>query len=57
VMGVRAAALQFGYLVGAAAGGLALLLGGFSALGAAFAVLLAAASLLYLLLPAAGATP
>jgi predicted MFS family arabinose efflux permease len=39
VMAMRAAANQFGYLLGAAAGGLALAAGGFPALGLAFAVM------------------
>jgi predicted MFS family arabinose efflux permease len=43
VMGLRTAAVQLGYLVGAAAGGAALALGGYGALGACFAVLLLAA--------------
>jgi predicted MFS family arabinose efflux permease len=38
-MAMRAAANQFGYLLGAAAGGLALAAGGFPALGLAFAVM------------------
>jgi predicted MFS family arabinose efflux permease len=37
VMSLRAAANQFGYLVGAATGGLALAFGGFPALGLVFA--------------------
>jgi predicted MFS family arabinose efflux permease len=47
VMGIRAAANQFGYLVGAAAGGVALFLGGYSLLGAVFCALLAVAAILY----------
>jgi predicted MFS family arabinose efflux permease len=39
VMAMRAAANQFGYLLGAAAGGLALALAGFSGLGVALAAL------------------
>jgi MFS transporter, DHA1 family, inner membrane transport protein len=39
VTGVRTAALQFGSFVGAAVGGVALAVGGFTALGLAFAVL------------------
>jgi predicted MFS family arabinose efflux permease len=39
VMALRAAANQFGYLVGAATGGIALAFGGFPALGAVFAAL------------------
>ncbi len=50
VMGVRAAALQFGYLVGSAAGGVALLLAGYSALGVFFAVLLLGAAAAYALM-------
>jgi predicted MFS family arabinose efflux permease len=37
VMSMRAAANQFGYLLGAAAGGLAIALGGFPALGVTLA--------------------
>jgi hypothetical protein len=40
VMSMRAAANQFGYLLGAATGGLALALGGFPALGLALAILI-----------------
>jgi MFS transporter, DHA1 family, inner membrane transport protein len=43
VMSMRAAANQLGYLLGAAAGGLALALGGFPALGLTLAALFAAA--------------
>ena len=50
VMGIRGAANQFGYLVGAATGGIALLLGGYSLLGVVFGALLATAAALYLLL-------
>jgi predicted MFS family arabinose efflux permease len=50
VMGIRASANQFGYLVGAAAGGIALLLGGYSLLGVVFSAFLATAAALYLLL-------
>jgi DHA1 family inner membrane transport protein len=39
VMSLRAAANQFGYLIGAATGGIALAFGGFPALGAVFAAL------------------
>jgi predicted MFS family arabinose efflux permease len=39
VMGLRAAAVQFGYLLGAAAGGAALAAGGYGLLGATIAVL------------------
>jgi len=48
VMSMRAAANQLGYLLGAAAGGLALALGGFTALGATLAALFAAAALIHL---------
>jgi predicted MFS family arabinose efflux permease len=41
VMGLRAAATQFGYLLGAAMGGIALSLGGYGWLGAGFGVVLA----------------
>jgi predicted MFS family arabinose efflux permease len=47
-MAMRAAANQLGYLLGAALGGLALALGGFTALGAAFAGLFLLASLIHL---------
>ena len=47
VMSMRAAANQLGYLLGAAAGGLALALGGFSALGPTLAALYAAAVLIH----------
>jgi predicted MFS family arabinose efflux permease len=46
-MAMRAAANQFGYLVGAAAGGLALAAGGFAALGAAFSGLFLLAVLIH----------
>jgi predicted MFS family arabinose efflux permease len=39
VMGLRAAAVQFGYLLGAASGGAALATGGYSLLGATLGVL------------------
>lgn len=45
VMSVRAAANQFGYLLGAAAGGLALGLGGFPALGVTLAAMFALATI------------
>jgi predicted MFS family arabinose efflux permease len=45
VMSMRAAANQFGYLLGAAAGGLALALSGFTGLGVALAAMFAAAVL------------
>jgi DHA1 family inner membrane transport protein len=44
-MRLRAAASQFGYLVGAAAGGVALAAGGYGAMGVTFAVLFALAAL------------
>jgi len=55
VMSMRAAANQFGYLLGAATGGLALALGGYGALGAALAALFAGAVLVHL--PALLPTP
>jgi hypothetical protein len=55
VMSLRAAANQFGYLLGAAAGGLALALGGFSALGVTLAALFLAAALIHM--PAPMRTP
>jgi predicted MFS family arabinose efflux permease len=54
VTGVRAAAIQLGYFVGAAIGGAALASGGYTALGFAFAALFVAAALPHLL-PRAGA--
>jgi predicted MFS family arabinose efflux permease len=47
VMSMRAGANQFGYLLGAAAGALALTIGGFAALGAALAVLFALSSFVH----------
>jgi predicted MFS family arabinose efflux permease len=47
-MAMRAAANQLGYLLGAAAGGLALATGGFALLGAALAGLFAGAALFHL---------
>lgn len=47
VMGIRGAANQFGYLIGASTGGIALLLGGYSLLGIVFAALLGLSALLY----------
>ena len=47
VMSMRAAANQFGYLLGAAAGGLALALAGFAGLGIALGCLFAAAVLVH----------
>lgn len=55
VMSMRAAANQLGYLLGAAAGGLALTLGGFPALGLTLAALFAAAVLVHF--PALVRTP
>jgi MFS transporter, DHA1 family, inner membrane transport protein len=55
VMSMRAAANQLGYLLGAAAGGLALALGGFPALGLTLAALFAAAVLVHV--PALVRTP
>lgn len=49
VTGVRTAALQSGYFVGAAVGGVALAAGGYTALGAAFAVLFVGAAIPHLL--------
>ena len=46
-MSMRAAANQLGYLLGAVAGGLALAVGGFSALGLTLAALFAAAALIH----------
>ena len=48
VMSMRAAANQFGYLLGAALGGLALAAGGFGAMGMAFSALFALGSLVHL---------
>jgi predicted MFS family arabinose efflux permease len=47
VMSMRAAANQFGYLLGAAAGGLALATAGFGAVGATFSALFIAGALLH----------
>jgi predicted MFS family arabinose efflux permease len=47
VMAVRAAANQFGYLLGAAAGGLALAVAGFTGLGVALGAMFAAAVLIH----------
>jgi len=49
VTGVRTAALQFGYFLGAAAGGLALAAGGYRALGLALSALFAGATIPHLL--------
>ncbi|MGH2734268.1 MAG: MFS transporter [Actinomycetota bacterium] len=48
VMGVRSAALQFGYVVGAGAGGLAISVGGYPAFGVLLGVLYAAATIPHL---------
>jgi MFS transporter, DHA1 family, inner membrane transport protein len=48
VMSMRAAANQFGYLIGAALGGLALAAGGFSALGTTFSALFILGAALHL---------
>jgi predicted MFS family arabinose efflux permease len=56
-MRLRAAASQFGYLVGAAAGGVALAAGGYSALGLAFAALFALAALPHILSLVGGSAP
>jgi predicted MFS family arabinose efflux permease len=47
VMAMRAAANQFGYLLGAAAGGAALALGGFAGLGLALAAMFTAAAVIH----------
>lgn len=47
VMSLRSAALQFGYLIGAAVGGAALSAGGYGGLGVAFAVLFAVSALVH----------
>jgi predicted MFS family arabinose efflux permease len=52
VMSLRAAANSFGHLLGAAAGGAALELGGFTALGAVLAALFLAAALIHVAVPA-----
>jgi predicted MFS family arabinose efflux permease len=57
VMSMRAAANQLGYLLGAAAGGLALALGGFSALGLTLAALFATAVLIHFTPPVSTPTP
>jgi predicted MFS family arabinose efflux permease len=48
VMAMRAAANQFGYLLGAAAGGLALAVGGFAGLGAALSTMFFVAALVHM---------
>jgi predicted MFS family arabinose efflux permease len=55
VMSLRAAANQFGYLLGAGAGGLALALGGFAAVGVAFAAMFLCTAAIHSL-PALGRT-
>ena len=55
VTGVRAAAIQLGYFVGAAVGGVALASGGYPALGLAFAALFVGAAMVHLLPHATGA--
>jgi predicted MFS family arabinose efflux permease len=54
VTGVRTAALQLGYFVGAAVGGLALAAAGYTGLGLAFAVLFVAAAVPHVLPQGAG---
>jgi predicted MFS family arabinose efflux permease len=54
VTGIRTAALQLGYFVGAAVGGLALAAAGYTGLGLAFAVLFLAAAVPHLLPQGAG---
>jgi predicted MFS family arabinose efflux permease len=49
VMSLRAAANQFGYLLGAALGGLALAVGGFAALGTTFSALFILGAVLHLM--------
>jgi MFS transporter, DHA1 family, inner membrane transport protein len=56
VMSIRAAANQFGYLLGAALGGLALAIGGFAALGATFGGLFVLGAAVHLV-PRLGAVP
>jgi predicted MFS family arabinose efflux permease len=51
VMAMRAAANQFGYLLGAATGGIALAAGGFTALGVALAGLFALSVLIHVPVP------
>lgn len=57
VMSVRAAALQFGYLLGAAAGGAALAVGGYTTLGLVFGALYVAAAVPLAVSAGAGAAP
>src|SRR5215213_4531854 len=56
-MRLRAAASQFGYLVGAVAGGVALAAGGYGALGLAFAALFALAAFPHILALVRGSAP
>jgi len=51
VMSMRAAANQFGYLLGAALGGLALAAGGFDTMGLTFSSLFALGALVHLVAP------
>jgi len=55
VTGVRTAALQSGYFVGAAVGGVALASGGYSALGIAFALLFVGAAIPHVVSPVSDA--
>jgi predicted MFS family arabinose efflux permease len=57
VMAMRAAANQFGYLLGAAAGGLALAVGGFAALGVMLSALFVAGALVHAPAPLAPVVP
>jgi predicted MFS family arabinose efflux permease len=56
VTGVRTAAIQLGYFLGAAVGGVALAGGGYTALGLAFSTLFVCAAIPHLL-PHAGESP
>jgi predicted MFS family arabinose efflux permease len=57
VMAMRAASNQLGYLLGAASGGVALAVGGFTAVGVAFAALFLAAVLTHLRVLVSSPTP
>jgi predicted MFS family arabinose efflux permease len=57
VMSMRAAANQFGYLLGAATGGLALALGGFTALGFTLGAMFLAAVMVHVPALAAARAP
>ena len=57
VTGVRTAALQTGYFVGAAVGGVALSMGGYEALGLAFAALFAGAAIPHARAPSSAHMP